>query len=482
MDCKKTKRRIASSNGLLKQPVLTVMMRLTGPMLPAIIAVIGLDLFDTYLAATLGIEALAALSFTIAVTNSLFALAIGLSIGASAVLCYCQGKGDHHKLRRLTTDSILLSSLLAIIVSIAGLLTIGPLFNLLGANYALIPESFHQGPRPDIMPIISDYMQLRYMGFVFLLIPLLSNSIMRATGDTAFAARLMFTWAGLTAIIDALLIFLPHTQPSLVNIGIGHLFADSLFSIISLFCLAKRQKLLDFQLPELSTMKANCRALLTIALPAAGMNLLTPLALGIVTYWIAFYGREAVAAFGVISRIESLALFIPMALSTSLPIFVGQNFAAGNMQRAKTAIKKSVALTIVMQLTVYLLLLLSAMPLARLFSDSVSVITLVVFLLSFLPLSYMGSGIAILAGSSLNAIHRPKASLMLAIIRLFILFVPCAYLGAYLGGLNGLFIGLMIANLSIGFIAYAWLMLTFTSCSADADLTLDLQSKVVKAK
>lgn len=459
--CEKAQNRIERSNELLTQPVLGVMMRLTWPMLPAIVAIIGLDLFDTYLASTLGIEVLAALSFTIPVTASLFALAIGLSIGASSVLSYCLGKGDHHKSQRLTSDCLLLSVLLAIGVSIVGLLTIDPLFNALGVNYALIPDSFHLGPRPDIMPLISDYMQLRYLGFVFMLVPILTNSIMRATGDTRFAGRLMFIWATLTCVVDALFILLPQAQPDLAAIGKGHLFTDLIFSIISVRLLAKRENLLDFQLPVLAQFWCNCRAILSIALPAAGMSLLTPVALGIVTFWVAFYGREPVAALGLISRIEPLALFIPMALSTSLPIFVGQNFGAGCQVRCLDAVKKSITLTVFVQLTVYLLLVLFAKPLAQLFSDSAKVIELVVFLLWFLPLGYVGSGIAILVGSSLNAIHRAKASLLLGLIRSFALFVPAAYIGAYLAGLDGLFIGLMVANLSIGLLAYLWMLVHF---------------------
>ncbi len=462
MECVKVKQRKSRSQWLLNQPIHSILLRLTGPMLPAIFAVLGLDLFDTYLVSKLGTESLAALSFTIPVTASLFALTIGLAIGTSAVLSYSLGKGDHHKAQRLTTDSLLIACLIVIIISLVGFITIEPLFKLLGANYALIPESFHMGPRPDIMPLLTDYMQLRYIGFVLMLIPILSNAIMRATGDTIFAGRLMFSWAIFTALLDYTLMNTPGLESSLINIGWGHLLADALFSLISLVFLHKREKLLELQLPNKADFLANCRQILHIALPAAGMSLLTPIALGIVTSWVAFYGREAIAAFGVILRIESLALFLPMALSTSLPIFVGQNFGAGCTERSLSAIKKCVGLTLLAQLLVYLLLIATAFPLAELFSQSQGVVNMIVNLLWYVPLGYIGQGVVILVVSSLNAMHRPKAALMLTILRMFVLFVPGAYIGIYIAGLNGLFIGLMVANLLVGILAYYWIKHIFT--------------------
>lgn len=457
MECVKQQQRKNRSQWLLNQPIHKVLYSLTGPMLPAIFAVLGLDLFDTFLVSKLGTESLAALSFTIPVTTSLFALAIGLAIGTSAVLSYSLGKGDHHKAQTLTNDSLLISCMVAILISSIGYVSIDPLFRLLGANYALIPESFHMGPRPDLMPLITEYMQLRYLGFVFLLVPILSNAIMRATGDTVFAGRLMFSWAIFTALLDYVLMSSSLFDASLINIGWGHLLADGLFSILSLLILSKREKLLLLEAPEKNEFITNCRQILHIGLPAASMSLLTPIALGIITSWVAFYGREAIAAFGVILRIETLALFLPMALSTSLPTFVGQNYGAGCKDRTLTAIKTCVSLTVLVQLLVYLILISTALPLAELFSQSQLVIQMIVNLLWFVPLGYIGQGVVILIVSSLSAMHRPKSALLLTSIRMFALFVPGAYIGIYLAGLNGLFFGLMIANLLVGLIAYYWL-------------------------
>ena len=463
INCEKANQRIARSNWILNESSDKVLLQLTLPMLPAIIALMALDLFDTYLASLFGTEALAALSFTIPVTASLFAIAIGLSIGVSSVLCHALGSGEHDKVKRVTSDGMIACCLIALIVTAIGCLTTDPLFDYLGVDYALIPESFHQGPKPDLMPVITEYMKFRYIGFVFMLIPLITNSIMRAIGDSQLAGRIMFSWALLTAIIDATLILKLNSSVSLVNIGIGHLLADILFSVISIYLLIRREKLLDFKHWRLVNFIANCRSVLKIGIPAAVTNLMLPVALAIVTGWVAFYGREAIAAFGVVQRIETLALFLPMALSTSLPVFVGQNYAAGLVERTREAIMRCFKWTLTIQLLVYLLLVLFADTLASVFSESVEVTTLLSNLLWFLPVSYIGLGVAILAVSSLNAMQHSKSAFYLGFLRVFIMFIPAAYVGTYFAGLYGLFIGMIVANIVLAVVAVGWIYQLFGS-------------------
>jgi len=478
MDCVKAQQRKERSKWLLNEPISQVLLRLSAPMFPAIIAIMALDLYDALLVSRLGTESLAGLSFTIPITSSLFALAIGLSIGTASILSRSLGKGEHHKTKRITTDSLLITSFFGIAIGIIGWMTIKPLFILLGVNYALIPESFHLGPKPDILPLVTEYMQWRYLGFVFMLVPIMCNSVMRATGASLFAGRLMFYWAAFTALIDSYLMLVVDGTPSLASIGLGHFIADICFSFVGVIFLLKHEKLIELKPPRMTELYSSCREIVRVGLPAAGMSLLVPIALVIVTSWVAFYGREPIAAFGVVLRIESLALFVPMVLSTTLPIFVGQNFAAGCITRTWDAIKICIQITLISQLVIYLLLLLSADWLASLFSDSLAVKTMITDLLWYLPFSYLGLGVVILAISTLNAMHLAKSALLLNGLRMFGLFVPAAYFGIYWGGLNGLFVGVTSANLLIGLVAFLWLRNLFKAKPTSGVCTNENQSLV----
>ena len=73
------------------------------------------------------------MSFTFPVIMVLISLGIGLMAGTSSVLARAIGEGDRRRVRRLTTDALTLSLLLSLVLTGIGLLTMKPLFRLLGA-------------------------------------------------------------------------------------------------------------------------------------------------------------------------------------------------------------------------------------------------------------------------------------------------------------------------------------------------------------
>ena len=136
------------------------LLRLTLPMIWGVLSVLAFSLADTYFVAQLGTKELAAMSFTFPVVTILGSIAMGLATGTSSVIARVIGRGEQQQVQRLTTDSLLLSLLIVSILASLGLVTINPLFATLGAEL-------------DILTLIRDYMNIWYLGMVFLVVPLL---------------------------------------------------------------------------------------------------------------------------------------------------------------------------------------------------------------------------------------------------------------------------------------------------------------------
>ena len=81
-----------------------------------------------------------------------------------------------------------------VVVIAIGLSTIGPLFTLLGAD-------------ETTLPIINRYMRIYYWGGIFLVVPMITNSVLRASGDAKTPAMIMTTAAVINIILDPILIF-----------------------------------------------------------------------------------------------------------------------------------------------------------------------------------------------------------------------------------------------------------------------------------
>jgi len=169
---------------------------------------------------------------------------------------------------------------------------------------------------------------------------------------------------------------------------------------------------------------------------------------------IARFGAESVAGFGVGARIEALSLLITFALSSTLPMFIGQNIGAGRGDRAYQALMLCLRFVFFFQIGVYLFLLLLSSRITGIFSDNPTVIHVIDTYLLILPVSYSAHAVVILVMVSLNVLRRPRTALLVTIIRLMALYLPLAYIGSLFLGVTGLFVGAACGNFIAGFLAF----------------------------
>lgn len=421
---------------LTSGPIVPMLVRKTLPVMGGIIALMLFNLVDAYFIGRISTEALAAITFTFPVTFTLISLSIGLGIGTSAVVGRLLGEQSYDLVRRRATDAALLAILLSGLLTLAGWLTLEPLFALLGAG-------------PELMLYIRDYMQVWYLGTLFVVLPRVITSALRASGNTLVPGLVMIGSALLNAILDPLLIFGWGPVPALGVQGaaLATLISWMLLTVVVFSLPQVRRDLLSFRRPSRAAVAESWRIIGKIALPAIISSILTPVSAAILTRFVATLGTEAVAAFGVGSRIESFSLIVVFALSMTLPPFVSQNMGAGHLQRVRQGVIGCFIFALIWQTLVWLGLLAFQIPLAGAFAGQGS--QLEQYLLWFIwivPLGLGLQGVVILANSTMNALHQPLVALRLSLIRLFVLYVPVAVLGGWLAGMWGLFLGMVLAN------------------------------------
>jgi putative MATE family efflux protein len=427
---------------LTHDPIVDVLKKMTIPMVFGLILLLTFGLVDTFFVSLLGTDELAAISFTFPVTFTVISLNIGLGIGTSAIVAKLMGAGDASKAEEYATGALMISVILVGVLALIGFFTIEPIFRLLGAA-------------DQHMSHIKDYMQTWYLAGVFLALPMVGNSVLRASGDTATPSKIMALGGFINAALDPLLIFGWGPVPALGIQGaaLATMIAWLIGTFYILFLLYRRDLMLP-RLLNLAELIESSRKVLKIGLSAAGANMLTPIAGGVMTAIVAVYGSEAVAAWGVGNRIEAISSIIVLALSMSLPPVISQNFGSHNIARVQQAYMLSIRFVLLWQLGIFLLVWLASPYVAAIFSDDPKVLTIIMLFLSIVPLGYGLQGIVILSNSSLNALHKPMAALALSIVRLFVFFVPLSWLGSYLFGLSGMFWAGVLANFFTAGVAY----------------------------
>lgn len=424
------------ANDLTQGSIGRWLYRLTAPMVLGILSIFLFNLVDTYFISLLGTQPLAAVSFTFPVNMVVMNLAIGLSIATSAVVARSLGQRAHDTAQAWVTSSLYLTICVGLSIAVLGILFHPYIFKLMGAS-------------DELMPYISDYMNWWLAGSTLLMVMIVINASIRASGNTKLPSIAMMSSAGMNVILDPIFIFGLGPIPAM---GVKGAAIASVLSWLTAFIVMYRylqkHQLVSYRIPE--AIYQYWQKLFTLAIPAAITNMLGPIANSILIAWIAGFGTAAVAAFGVGMRIEPLAMIVVMAFTSSLPPFVGQNHGAGEINRIEKALKKSLRFILFWQTGVYLLLVLIAQPLSAQFSDDADVQHIIQLFLYMVPLSYIGVGFALLTTATINALHKPKVSMLVHVMRLFIFYLPGAWIGQELYGLKGLFIGCAIGNALTG--------------------------------
>ena len=425
------------------------------PMALGILVMIGNGLVDAYFIGQLGYAQLAAVSYAFPVWFVAAGIVMGLGTGTSSVLSRFIGAGDTKSVKQIATHSMILAVLAGAVVTAIGLVSIESLFGLLGAN-------------EETMPFVKSYMTIYYWGSLFLGIPFIGNSILRANGDAKTPSLLVAFSAIVNAVLDPILIFgwFGFPEMGVAGAALASVISTVAFLLASLWVLIFRDNLLTSIGHSLSSMISSWKQVLHVGLPAIASNLIAPVSSALVTALVSTYGQEAVAAYGLAGRIEALVIVLLMALGGATAPYVGQNYGAKKFDRLVDGFKFSARFALFYSIFCILLLYFISSTILGVFTDNEDVIRLAMIQLMICPWGYGFLGIASICNGSFNAFARPLPAMTISISRTLVIYVPLAYLLAYYFGFQGIHIAQVLSNIFAGCVAIVWYRKVFKEVAA----------------
>jgi len=398
------------------------------------------NITDTFFVSRLGTEALAAMGFTFPVIMCVGSFAMGISMGAGSVLARALGRGDHHLMQRTATDGIFLSIVMVAVISVAGWFTIDPLFTLLGAS-------------PTELPMVRQYMRIWYAGAIAVMMPPVSDSCMRATGDMIRPLIVMIVCALLNVILDPIMIYGLLGCPKLGIAGAAYatIFSRLVGMITTLSFLHFHARLLDLHRPQWHEILASWKRILAMGIPHATTYLSVPICRGLLTRVAATAGGTAgVAAFAAGTRIESFLFIIGMAISIALMPIVAQSWGAKRYKRVNLARCYANKLALRYGIISWIACLFLSKLAATVFSDESQVIQWTTLYLWIITFGHAGLHVCNWTSAQLNAIGKAKSATLISLTGNLGLVVPFACLGQYLYGYTGMLYGICLGQLLAG--------------------------------
>lgn len=418
------------------------LIRLTIPMIWGILAVIAVQLADTYFIALLGdTDVLAGISLTFPVTMIITHIVFGINISMSSVISRLIGAKETAEAKIVVLHGIIMAFSASAIIAVLCFVFLEPLFFILGAN-------------ETTMPIVWQYMPVWLVASVILAIPVNGNSAIRAAGDSLTPAIVMTSMALVNFILDPILIFGLFGVPAMGVMGaaLATLIAYVFCLCLGLYFLVFKKKLIVTDGLYLEKFKASMKRLLPIAIPAGIANIIQPGTNAVIFALLADYGNEAVAAMGIVSRVEAFALLIVISLALGMSPIVGQNWGARQYPRVHEVINLSIGFNFIWSFFIAAVMGIFAYQIAGQFTDDRMVMDFAALFFWIVPVSYAFGNLVFGWSSAFNAMGLPKKAFFMILVKSVVITVPLIYIGEHFYGVTGIFVGMAIANFASGII------------------------------
>ncbi len=393
------------------------------------------------------VNAVATIGLTESVITLVYAVAIGLSIAATAVVARRIGEKDVKGARESAVQAILLGIVVAIIVGAIGFFYAKEILSLMGAEQDLINEGY-------------GYTQLLIGGNITILLLFLINAIFRGAGDASIAMWTLVLSNGLNIILDPIFIFGWGPIPEYgvmgaaiaTNIGRG---TAVLFQFGILFFGWSRIKIgLNDVVLRLSVMFN----LIKVSMGGIAQFLIGTSSWVFLMRMMSEFGSEVLAGYTIAIRVMLFTLMPSWGMSNAAATLVGQNLGAKQPDRAETSVWKTGRYNAYFMAIVSVIYLLFAHNIVGWFSDNPVVVENGGLCLQIIAAGYIFYAYGMVVTQAFNGAGDTKTPTIINLIAFWMFQLPFAYLAAItlkMGAL-GVFLAITLAEVMLAVIAIVW--------------------------
>jgi putative MATE family efflux protein len=282
---------------------------------------------DIFFVAGLGAEAVAAVGLTEAVISLLYAIAIGFSMAATAMVARRVGEQNPEAAAVVAGQAIWVGAFISLLVGTLGYWFYADILRLMGADESLISSS-------------SSYTQIMLSGSFTIVFLFLNNAVFRGAGDASIAMRALVLANCINIVLDPLLIYGLGPIPGMgvagaalaTNIGRG------IGILYQLYYLCSRGNRLQLLWRHLILKTRIVLQLCRISAGGISQYLIATASWVFLMRLVAQYGNDAVAGYTIAIRVVMFVLLPSWGLTNAVATLVGQNLGAGRADRAEQTV------------------------------------------------------------------------------------------------------------------------------------------------
>jgi len=402
---------------------------------------------DIYFVSRVSVNAVATIGLTESVITLVYAVAIGLSMAATAVVARRVGEKDLQGASQAAVQAIFLGIAVAIMISVIGLIYPKEILGLMGAEPDLIDEGY-------------GYTKVLLGGNVTIMLLFLINAIFRGAGDASVAMWTLVLSNGLNIILDPIFIFglgpIPPygVQGAAMATTIGRGTAV-VFQLVILFYGWSRIKITLKDLVLRTKVMFN---LIKVSLGGIGQFLIGTSSWIFLMRIMSEFGSEVLAGYTIAIRVMMFTLMPAWGMSNAAATLVGQNLGAHQPQRAEDSVWKTGKYTAIFMAVVSLAYLLFAKTIIGWFTNEPEVIKQGALCLQIIAAGYIFYAYGMVVIQSFNGSGDTRTPTYINFICFWLFQLPFAYLAAITFNLGpqGVFWAITLAEVLIALIGIVW--------------------------
>ncbi|WP_103069382.1 MATE family efflux transporter [Aquimarina sediminis] len=404
-------------------------------------------LVDAYYVSSLGANAIATVGLTESVLTLVYAIAIGLSMGVTAIVARRAGEKDIDGASQTAVQSILLGIAIATLISIFGIIFPKEILGLMGAEPDLIADGY-------------GYTQVLLGGNVTIMLLFLINAVFRGAGDASVAMRVLIFSNVLNIILDPIFIFGFGPVPAFgvegaaiaTTIGRG---SAVVFQLLILFYGWSKIKVAFKDIVFRAEIMLN---LIKVSLGGIGQFIIGTSSWVFLMRIMAEFGSEVLAGYTIAIRVLMFTLMPSWGMSNAAATLVGQNLGASKPERAEESVWKTGKYNAYFMLIVSVFYLLFAEAIIKVFSDEALIIEYGALSLRVIAAGYVFYAYGMVIIQSFNGAGDTKTPTVINFFCFWVFQLPFAYLAALVfdWGAMGVFLAITFAEVLIAVIGIIW--------------------------
>ena len=376
---------------------------------------------DTFFVAKLGAASVAVVGLTESVLALIYAVAVGLSIGATATVARRVGEKDMDGAARAATHVIYLGLIVSAAMGIAGVVFARQIFGLLGAE-------------PEVIELGLPFMRIMFGTNAVILFLFLLNGIFRGAGDAAIALRVLIIANGLNIVLDPLFIFGIWIFPEwgVTGAAVATVIGRSAGVAFAAWTLLRPGNgRLEIRAEHWRFDPKLLVALVRLSGTAVLQFLIATLSWSGLVRVVAGFGTVAIAGYQIGLRVIIFVILPAVGLANAAATLVGQNLGAGQPERAERSVWTAAILNAVLLGLAGIFFIVFPELVVSIFTTDPEVSRYAIDCLRIVGYGYAFYGLGMVMESSFNGAGDTLTPTYLNFVIFWLFEIPLAYVLAY---------------------------------------------------